>query len=683
MKLKIRFVRLVLILPFISSFIVKSQTSEESIYTERFDDPQAVYLNNENFNVAADGTGDDAPAIQSAIDLVREKSGGGIVFIPEGTYRLGKTVYVWRGIRLIGYGKERPIFKLGENTPGYQEGDHQYMVHFCQNPPGTPGPLQPNTWVTEDFQDGTYTTFYSGLQNINFEIGDGNPAAIAIRYHVAQVCVLDHINFNIGQGRGGIQAAGNIIENCTFQGGEFGIKTEKSAPSWQITVLDCSFEGQRESSIITSDAKMLVIRGRFKNTPIGIFLPGPDQIYVQDTWFEDIGNTAFQINHYVHEDLQVNFDNLKFSNVPYSVKFKAKIHQAIRRAGRVEYEAPAPVYTIKEFSQGIHLENPQGNALLRHFGVEIDESPIETLGEFPKKEIADLPEAGTWVNIADLSAKGDGETDCTKVFERAIAKYDAIYVPMGNYVISRSLTLRERTTLIGLHPYKTRLVLSNGTEGFQDVDDPRPLLIAPEGGSNGITGIGIDLGINPGAIGLKWMAGSESFVNDGLFRTSSKCERGEGSTHSIWVTNGGGGAFKNIWIVDNNTDVPFYINKTKTPGKIYEISVEHHKYHEVVLENVENWSFYGLQLEEDTGSEKVLAVEISNCRNILFANLRSHRTSGIWDPYYAGVLLRNSNNISIKGNHFSGFVFPYDHTLFDESTGLAIPNLKFTKLHIK
>ena len=667
---------------FLLSF-AQGQNSGESVYPVKLDDPEAVYLTSEKFNVSADGIGDDAPAIQAAIDLVWERTGGGIVFIPEGTYRLGKTVYVWRGIRLIGYGKERPVFKLGENTPGYQEGDHKYMVHYCQGPGGAGGRLQPGAWVTEVFQDGTYTTFYSGLRNINFEIGDGNPAAIALRYHVAQVCVLDHVNFNIGNGLGGIQAAGNIIENCTFQGGEFGIKTGKSAPSWQITVLECSFEGQREASIITSDAKMLVIRGRFKNTPIGIFLPGPDQIYVKDTWFEDVGNTAFQINHYVHEDLQVNFDNLKFSNVPYSVKFKPRIHQAIRRAGKVEYEAPAPVYCLKEFSQGVHIENPQGNAVLRHFGVEIDESPIETLGEFPKSEMSELPSADTWVNIKDLGAKGDGETDDTRIFEKAIAKHEAIYVPMGSFVISRSLTLRDKTTMIGLHPSRTRFVLSNGTEGFQDVDDPRPLLITPEGGSNGITGIGFDLGINPGSVGLKWMAGFSSYYNDGLFKTSSRCERGEGSTHSIWVTDGGSGTFKNIWIEDNNTDIPFYISKTKNPGNIYEISIEHHKYHELVMDEVENWSFYGLQLEENTGSHMVLAVELENCKNILFANLRSHRTSGVWEPYHAGVLLRNSNEIIIKGNCFSGFVFPYDNTVFDESTGMAVPNLKFTKLHVR
>ena len=32
------------------------------------------------------------------IDLVLKQSRNGIVFIPEGTYRLGKTVHLWSGI---------------------------------------------------------------------------------------------------------------------------------------------------------------------------------------------------------------------------------------------------------------------------------------------------------------------------------------------------------------------------------------------------------------------------------------------------------------------------------------------------------------------------------------------------------------------------------------------------------
>ena len=73
--------------------------------------------------------------MQQAINRVQETTRAGVVLIPEGRYRLGKTVHVWQGIRLIGYGLKRPVFVLGRNTPGFQEGTGRYMVHFADNRP--------------------------------------------------------------------------------------------------------------------------------------------------------------------------------------------------------------------------------------------------------------------------------------------------------------------------------------------------------------------------------------------------------------------------------------------------------------------------------------------------------------------------------------------------------------------
>jgi Pectate lyase superfamily protein len=94
----------------------------DSYYPLRPDDPRAVYLTTDQFDVRADGVGDDAGVLQQAINRVQETTRIGVVFIPEGRYRLGKTIYVWQGIRLIGYGRKRPVFVLGKNTPGFQEG---------------------------------------------------------------------------------------------------------------------------------------------------------------------------------------------------------------------------------------------------------------------------------------------------------------------------------------------------------------------------------------------------------------------------------------------------------------------------------------------------------------------------------------------------------------------------------
>lgn len=60
-------------------------------------------------------------------------------------------------------------------------------IHFCQSQGNGQNP-QPGTWQTTEFIDGTWVTFSSGINNINFEIADGNEAAIAMRYHIAQVC---------------------------------------------------------------------------------------------------------------------------------------------------------------------------------------------------------------------------------------------------------------------------------------------------------------------------------------------------------------------------------------------------------------------------------------------------------------------------------------------------------------
>src|SRR5271156_5638603 len=114
-----------------------------SIYPTRLDDPGAVYLTSQEFHVHGDGQQDDSEAVQAAIDKLQSSKGEGIVFIPQGRYRISRTIYLWPGVRLIGYGLQRPVFVLGENTPGYQD-CIAYMFFFAgarpRNPAGSPRP---------------------------------------------------------------------------------------------------------------------------------------------------------------------------------------------------------------------------------------------------------------------------------------------------------------------------------------------------------------------------------------------------------------------------------------------------------------------------------------------------------------------------------------------------------------
>src|SRR5262245_29247170 len=101
----------------LATFAVAGQAQSASWLPTTPNDPRAVIVTG-----AGDGTTDDSAAIQAAIDTSFSRGGGGIVFLPAGRYRLTRTVFIWPGIRLFGTGRERPVFVLAPNTPGFQQG---------------------------------------------------------------------------------------------------------------------------------------------------------------------------------------------------------------------------------------------------------------------------------------------------------------------------------------------------------------------------------------------------------------------------------------------------------------------------------------------------------------------------------------------------------------------------------
>src|SRR5579864_2407875 len=116
----------------LSASVVSQDMNAQSFYPVRLVDKAAVYLSNsaDHFGAKGDGVADDTAALQKAIDTVADTTHQGIVFIPEGHYRLTHTLYVWPGVRLIGYGTRRPVLMLAPNTPGYEIGP-SYMVLFA------------------------------------------------------------------------------------------------------------------------------------------------------------------------------------------------------------------------------------------------------------------------------------------------------------------------------------------------------------------------------------------------------------------------------------------------------------------------------------------------------------------------------------------------------------------------
>jgi hypothetical protein len=78
------------------------------------------------------------------------------------------------------------------------------------------------------------------------------------------------------------------------------------------------------------------------------------------------------------------------------------------------------------------------------------------------------------VNVRDFGAQGDGETDDTAAFQKAIHTHDKVFVPKGDYIVSKTLHLRPNTYLFGLSPALTSLGSQGETDGNrrrQSADD--------------------------------------------------------------------------------------------------------------------------------------------------------------------------------------------------------------------
>jgi len=698
---------------------VSSAAWAASVMTTRLDDPKAVYLARPEFDVRGDGKTDDSAAIQAAIDKAEGNAREGIVFVPSGRYRLTRTVYVWPGVRLFGYGATRPVFLLADNTPGFQKGVGVMVMFTGARPRGTSGtgrriPFPPSGSVPPNnaIADANPGTFYSAMSNIDFEIGDGNPAAVAIRFHVAQHAYLSHMDFHTGSGLAALTEIGNEAEDLHFYGGRYGILTDKTSPAWQFTLIDSVFEGQREAAVREHEAGLTLIRDTFRDVPTAIDIDPhySDELWVKDSRFENISGPAVIVSNEKSPLTEIGFENAVLKNVPTFALF--------RESGK-KVSGKSPVYRIGNFNYGLIVpgEGP-GRGMTGAIGMLYNSTPLSTLPAPLPPAIRPLPPTEDWVNVHTLGVAGDGATDDTLAIQKAIDTHRVLYFPSGRYIVRDTLTLKPDTVLIGLHPTLTQFDLPDGTPGYQGVGAPRAVISAPPGGSNIIRGFGVFTGgINPRAVAVLWRADANSLVDDVRFlgghgsgtnpynnnhtADPDPHKRWDGQYPSLWVTHGGGGTFADIWTPDTFAQAGFYVSDTKTPGHVYELSTEHHVRNEIKFDHVENWDINAPQTEEEAGeSPEALSLEFDWSKNITVANYHAYRVTRSRAPFPAAVRLYNSGNIHFRNVHVnaeSGYAtcdengcgtflrvskFPYENAVEDMTHHLEVREREFAVLDI-
>ncbi|GAA3268473.1 hypothetical protein GCM10020258_39850 [Sphingomonas yabuuchiae] len=333
--------------------------------------------------------------------------------------------------------------------------------------------MPPPTSVPFDksIADANSGTFYSAMANVDFEIGAGNPAATAVRFHTAQHSYLAHIDFRLGDALAGIYQVGNLGQDLHFHGGRYGILTEKPSPAWSYTLIDSSFDGQRDAAIREHEAGLTLVNTVIRNVPVGIEI---DRGYGDWFWgkkvrFERVARAGIVISNEDNAYTQIGFQDATASDMPVFAQF--------RDSGRT-ITGPARRYRMRDFSYGLAVPSLGQTG---RYATKADAVPLSASVSREAPAIRALPPVERWTNVRDLGAKGDDTTDDTAALQRAIDTHRILYFPAGFYRVSDTLRLRTDSVLIGLHPSLTQIVLTDDSPAFRGVGSAKGLIESAQG----------------------------------------------------------------------------------------------------------------------------------------------------------------------------------------------------------
>ncbi len=278
---------------------------------------------------------------------------------------------------------------------------------------------------------------------------------------------------------------------------------------------------------------------------------------------------------------------------------------------------------------------------------------------------ANLPHGKMFRNVKDFGAKGDGVTDDTTAFIRALdygvgvegeKRHGTVYIPPGIYRITDTLIIWKGTHLIGDTENPPVLFLPSQTTGFTNPEDPKPLIVTANGwgidpktrdwrtrldtlgGSTNNTfytslrNIKIKVGKgNPGAIAIYWC------VAQGTALRNVEIDGGDAYAcikTSLW---GGGGVISDInivggqrgWEVDQTSQ--FLIRSAKfSQQSLYAIR----------LTGVWNFVFLDLSISNVPSG---LEIRGGNCISLIDSSFKniSNGTAIIAEPKPASLFLQN------------------------------------------
>jgi hypothetical protein len=547
------------------------------VVLERYSAPEVAALGFLDVTQApyrADPTGerDATQAIQAALDDARDARL--VAYLPPGRYRVSDTIEgiigvvrwdhwpyegwadPWEAEASFEYpcvlmgsrGDRRTTIFLADRAPGFGDPNRpKPVLYFWARSMQVPGRAGADPNIPQP-----NINFNQKILNLDFELGRGNPGAIALDHRGAEGASVEDVHIDARGAFAGIRNApgsGGAMHGIAVRGGRYGLYLTGSQPSPLIS--DLELIGQTEAAVLASTRGPLTIVGaHFKGAGLrGLkpVLPWDGALNLVDSILEiettgpavEVQRSAVLSNVWVRTaGTVVQVDDhpaVRPQKVPALPRTEgpetvARETQTARRssengdwtgvqlyaaAGRVQYpktldgklwrdtlwrgdrQRPEP---IVEISLG-RTAPPEG-LLRRH--------------RLPRLPDPFGPEVAN-VKKAPWNAQGDGRTDDIEALQAAVDRCDAVFLPKGTYRISRPLCLRARTTLFGVSNLYTCLCPVDGAAAFSNPTEPQPLIdtVDDPQARTMLALLRLDVPVlNPCVYALRWRAGRDSIVRN-------------------------------------------------------------------------------------------------------------------------------------------------------------------------
>jgi hypothetical protein len=372
----------------------------------------------------------------------------------DGRFRTGN------GFFIVGDPDDRPVFKLADRAPGFQDASRPRPVLelLCTIDVGYAlGPRQ---------EAGAWMMSNGGVSSIVVDCGRGNPGAIGFRCWGAQAMYAENILVRAHGALAGIQdVIGNAgyMANLEVHGGKYGIWARNGQTG---SIAGCTLIDQEEAAIVQemSSWPLTVVGFRIeqeRGPVVRLGAPGRGGA-------KNLGGHLSLVDGTVSlRQPSLAFEN---RNDQYGTRGKdlylrevyVRGADALVHSFGADPIAPAPgawshvrEYAHASANSGITIDGPTrpgpwvelaaaappANLMRRH---------LFSRAELPTGLDADAVSVTDVKALGKFAAKGDGVADDTEAFRRAIAQHRKVFVPKGTFRVTGNVVLRADTVLFGL-----------------------------------------------------------------------------------------------------------------------------------------------------------------------------------------------------------------------------------------